>query len=258
MLIGCAHSLERIQDPNKRSSRSVKYTKYLESYWVQGSGTMNTKKQFTVEDRVPVKLLKFHVKNDWALFWRDDGNEFLDADIAVIDRDVNNQDLVELQKGCLIHCPVSLLKQMTRAGEFNISPHLTKISVQDQSTHHVRYSTTDTTGGSSGGAMFVYPSGFLKCIHTEFIGEDTTVEPESKTQTETITPTDKRTDSEEVPYSEFDEDIDADAKKFKLETFSESNFSGRERRPTNHGMASGFIVASHYRLMYYIDHFNSL
>jgi hypothetical protein len=228
--------------------------KYLESYWVQIDGTKTKDGKFTDQDRVPVKLLKFHVENDWALFWRDDGNQFAQEDIAEIDRDVKSQDLVKSENGCLIHCPVSLLKQMSRAGEFTIGAHLTKITVQDQSSHHVRYSTTDTTGGSSGGAVFVYPSPLLKCIHTEYIGEDPLVESALAT-TEEVTPSDKRADSEEVPYDEFDE---PDPKKLKLETCSESNFSGRERRPTNHGVASGFIIASHPRLMHYIDHFNSL
>jgi hypothetical protein len=83
------------------------------------------------------------------------------------------------------------------------------------------------------------------------------VESESAAKEEII-PSDKRTDSEEVPYDEFDEGKGPDPKKPKVETFSESNFSGRERRPTNHGVASGFIVASHPRLMHYIDHFNGL
>jgi hypothetical protein len=224
---------------------------------VQIHGTKTRDGKFTDQGRVPVKLLKFHVENDWALFWRDDGNEFPAEDIAQIDRDVNGQDLVKLENGCLIHCPVSLIRQMSRAGEFNIGPHLTKVTVQDQSTHHVRYSTADTTGGSSGGAVFVYPSGLLKCIHTEFIGEDPPAESELVVKEE-ITPSNKRTDSEEVPYNDFDAGKGPEAKKPKVETFSESNFSGLDRRPTNHGFASGFIVASHPRLMHYIDHFNSL
>lgn len=164
--------MDRIPDTTtgKRSSRGVvKFTKYLESdprHQDQGWGIHRS------WQRVPVKLRRIHEENDRALFWRDDGKEFPAVDVAEIDRNVNDQNLAQLENGCLIHCPVSLLRHMSRAGEFHIGAHMTRITVQDHCSHHVRYTTTDTTGGSSGGAAFVYPTDLLKRIHREFIGED--------------------------------------------------------------------------------------
>jgi hypothetical protein len=129
LLIGCAHSLDRtpVTTTGKRSSRGVvKCTQYLESYWVQIRGTKTKDREFTDQGRVPVKLLKSHEEKDWALFWRDDGKEFPAEDIAQIDRNMNDQNLVQLGDGCLIHCPVSLLRHMSRAGQFNIGAHMTR------------------------------------------------------------------------------------------------------------------------------------
>jgi hypothetical protein len=64
----------------------------------------------------------------------------------------------------------------------------------------------------------------------------------------------KRVQSEDVP--DFEDGKGPIAKKSKVEANSESVFSGRERRPTNHGVAGAFIISSHPRLMHYIDHFN--
>lgn len=58
-------------DESHRNTKSKAHFKYLEDNWIQPQFTKNRRGEFTDDDRVEIRLYKFNVDNDWALFVRD-------------------------------------------------------------------------------------------------------------------------------------------------------------------------------------------
>ena len=71
----------------------------------------------------------------------------------------------------VLHCPVSLKSGITKAEEFSVGFQTASVHIQTQSSHHVKYEGRDLCRGSSGGAVYVYPSTFVLGLHLEAITE---------------------------------------------------------------------------------------
>jgi hypothetical protein len=72
-------------DVSKRNTKAKIHYKYLEDYWIQEPFAKNIKGEFTTDNRIPLKLFKFNVDNDWALFIRADGQSFAPNEVASVD-----------------------------------------------------------------------------------------------------------------------------------------------------------------------------
>jgi hypothetical protein len=92
-VLACAHSLGLVMD--KKRGGKPRY-KYIEDYWIQPSFTKDSG-EFTTDNRVPLKLFKFHASNDWALLVRADEKCFAPEEVASIDRSLLNKVAFNLQ-----------------------------------------------------------------------------------------------------------------------------------------------------------------
>lgn len=258
-VLGCAHSLDIIKDTSKSNTSGVKHYKYVEDYWIQPRITKNTRGEYNNEDRVKIRLHKFHVGNDWALFVRADGGSFLESEVAKIDSSLLSDPNIQLthKKARVLHCPVSLLSSMQRVtNEFCIGYQISGVSVLGQSSHHLKYEGRDLCRGSSGGAVFVEPSGALLGMHSEVANE---VDFEGEEEDEKIIiSNDKQVCSEDIAHEEFDYPLEPNPKKAKTgsEESQESESVVSIAGGTN-GLGSALIVCKFPRLMHYINELNN-
>jgi hypothetical protein len=248
-VLACAHSLNLIVDDTRKSTKKTTHFKYIEDYWVQKQFTKNKKGECTVEeDRVMIKLFKFHEGNDWALFTRVDAGCFLESDVAVIDDSLLHNPMMSLlhQNAQVLHCPVSLMSSIGKVGEFAVGCQLSAVHIQGQSSHHVKYEGRDLCRGSSGGAIYIYPSTAVIGMHTEAINE---ADFEVEGATKSITANDKRVSSEDDPYESFDGTPEPMPKKMKSDSETVASFAGGIN-----GLGSALIICKFSRLMYYINY----
>jgi hypothetical protein len=244
-VVACAHSLNTIRDESHRNTKSNTRFNILEDYWIQPHFTRNIRGEVTEDNRIQIKLFKYNVENDWALFVRADDASFEQSEIATIDTSVleNPHKLYAFAKTAVLHCPVSLMSGINRAEEFSVGCHIAYVHIQAQSSHHVKYEGRDFCGGSSGGAVCVYPSTSFLGIHSEAINE---TEYDTEDAVKNIAHSDKRVGSEEEPYKSFDPS-DPPKKKLKSDSETIASLVGG-----NNGLGSALIICKFSRLMYYI------
>jgi hypothetical protein len=234
------------------TKRSTNHYKYLEDYWIQSRVTKNKRGECTDEGRVRIKLYKFHEDNDWALFERADEGSFLQSEVAVIDTSLLGDPNIQLshKNARVLHCPVSLMSSIKKVNEFNIGCQIAAVYVQGQSSHHVKYEGRDLCKGSSGGAVFVYPSGALLGMHSEAINE---AEFDCEEGAEkSIAHNEKRVSSEDNAYEEFENAPEPKRKKVKSDSETIASIAGGIN-----GLGSALIVCKFTRLMYYIHTLNN-
>jgi hypothetical protein len=243
-IVACAHSLDLLVDDGRNTKSNTHYN-YLEDYWVQPQFTRNISGEITDDDRIPIKLFKYHVDNDWALFVRADSALFEESEIAVIDiSPFHHPDRVlAFKTTAILHCPVSLQSGITRAAEFTVRYQTAFVHLQAQSTHHVKYEGRDLCRGSSGGGVYIFPSTSVLGMHSEAINE---ADYDAEGAVNTIAHLDKRVRREDEPYKPFNS---SDPPKKKLKSASETIASVAGG---NNGLGSAVIICKFSRLMDYI------
>lgn len=253
-VIGCAHSLGLVTDPDTSDSRRMKHLKYVEDYWIQERVTKDLRGECVNENRIALKLYKFHVDNDWALFERCDGKFFQQLEIALIDKTLLTTTSISYLRGnaTVLHCPVALFAAIRRVGEYSIGCDQSDVRIQGQSSHHLKYEGRDLTKGSSGGAVFMASSNYLLGMHVEAILETEFEEaPNSSVETK-IAHTDKKSASgEPVPYPEIEDSNVKDApnaKKANCESDTVASLAGG-----NNGRGSALIICKFPKLLQHID-----
>ena len=242
-ILACAHSLEIV-----RLKKGENMYKYTEDYWIQPDFTKNKKGEITDEGRVNIKLFKFHEENDWALFIRGDKFLFEDSEIATIDSSpIDKCDRVLAHMDAIVlHCPVALQFGIQKVEEFRIGCQISATHIAGHSTHHVKYAKGDLIAGSSGGAVYVYPSISVLGLHTEAITDGAYEEEEEDKE---FVPTHKRVESEDDAYAPFETSTQEEQTRKRIKNESESVFS---RSGGNNGNGSGLIICKFPRLMHYI------
>lgn len=256
-VLACAHSLDLVEIPvikdeskrnTKRNTKTPTHYQYLEDYWVQSRFTKNNKGECTADDRVRIRLFKFHATNDWALFTRTDTGSFLDSDVAVIDTSLLTDPDKHLThvNARVLHCPVSLVSSILKVDEFPVGCQISAVHIQAQSSHHVKYEGRDLCRGSSGGAVYVYPSSAILGMHSEAINE-AAFEGEEEEPDKFIADTDKRVHSEDDPYKPFESAPEPKQKKVKSDSETIASIAGGIN-----GLGSALIVCKFSRLMFYI------
>ncbi len=253
-VIGCAHSLGLLIDDTQSNTKKTKETKklrqfkYLEDYWIQPYFTRTLTGEFTADNRIPLKLCKFNVDNDWALFVRADGGLFAPDEIASIDTSpVDDPHKVLVHKQAIIyHCPVSLKSAITKVDEFTINSQLASVHIQGKSTHHVKYEGRDLCRGSSGGGVYVSGSPSVLGMHIEPIN-DAEFDAADE-EREDIAFSDKQVRSEDDPYPLVQISSPPPTKKLKSESDTIASLAGG-----NNGLGSAIIICKFPRLMYYIS-----
>lgn len=243
LVIGCAHSLTLVLTGN--STRKKKEYQYNEDYWIQNVISKHVNGSVSSDDRIPLKLYKFHVKNDWALFLRHDELEFgyfpqIETLTATVTHAPAN----------LLHCPVSLLHQMQYSQEFSLSCNISAVTIQNQSTHHLKYSGESPCRGSSGGALHLGNSNKVVGMHLEAVRE---VDYEEVDNPKTILDSNKRTSSEDFPYIPFSSSAPPSKKQKNCDSETVASLAGG-----NNGLGSSLIISMFSRLMHYIKEQNSL
>jgi hypothetical protein len=195
----------------------------------------------------------FHEGNDWALFERADEGLFLESEVAVIDTSLLANPIRSLShsRAQVLHCPVSLMSSIKKANEFNFGCQIAAVSIQGQSSHHVKYEGRDLCKGSSGGAVFVYPSGALLGMHSEAINEAEFDGEEEAVKS--IAHNDKRVSSEDNAYEDFESDPEPKQKKVKSDSETIASIAGGIN-----GLGSALIVCKFTRLMHYIHELNNI
>lgn len=251
-VVGCAHSLLLVEDTAFRTTKTTKYKKYLEEYWIQTDVTRNSKGEVTADNRIPIRLYKFNPDNDWALFVRDDDKSFEESEIATIDRSpltALDAPLV-FRDAAVLHCPVSLFAGIEKANEFKVGCNLSAVHIQNESSHHIKYEGQNLVRGSSGGGVFIKPNNSVLGIHMECINE---VDFDADDSVKSITAkTDKRVSSEDNPYAPIDKDSNEQPpKRLKSESETVASLAGG-----NNGFGSALIICKYARLLHYIDTLN--
>jgi hypothetical protein len=238
-VLACAHSLELVPDPDKSDKRRLIFLKYVEDYWIQERVTKDVKGKCVDENCVALKLYKFHVDNDWALFERSDGNLFDESEIAHIDENLITEPTISYLRGSatVLHCPVALFATFKKAGEHSIGCEQHNIRIQGQSAHHLKYEGRDLTRGSSGGGIFMTPSNRLLGMHMEALLETEFEVPDVLTATQ-IAHTNKKSNSGEVdPYPKIEDSATPPSKKVKCDSDTVASLAGG-----NNGRGSALII----------------
>jgi len=249
-VVACAHSLGLLIDPSKKNTKGTTYFTYLEDYWIQPSFTKNIRGECTADNRVSLKLFKFNLDNDWALFVRADDGFFADDEVASIDTSplANPSRVLAHKEAIILHCPVSLKSGITRVEEFSVACQLASVHIQAQSTHHVKYEGSSVCRGSSGGGVYVHNSASVLGMHIEAINEaDFDDEDTSK---KVIAASTKRVKSESEPYLPFEDSSSSGPamKKKKSDSETIASIAGG-----NNGLGSAIIICKFPRLMHYIE-----
>lgn len=234
-----------IDESNRNTKTKTHYT-YLEDYWIQQSFTRNVTGEFTADNRIPLKLFKFNVNNDWALFDRADGQLFAEAEVATIDiSPLSHPDRVlAFKETAVLHCPVSLKWGIAKAEKFRVGCQTAFVHLQAQSTHHVKYEGRDLCRGSSGGGVYIYNSTSVLGMHIEAINE---ADYDAEDAKEVIADTDNRVRSEDDPYLPIETSNTPATKKMKSDIETIASIAGG-----NNGLGSAIIICRFTRLMHYI------
>jgi hypothetical protein len=261
-VLACAHSLGFVKEMVKESEVSIENTKrtsgakksrtissprfkYLEDYWIQSSFARDKQGNITTEGRIPIKLYKFNVTNDWALFERNDGRLFAENEIASIEILQTDARTLLRKSAEVIHCPVSLLTGISKAYEFSLGSQTSSVTIQTQSTHHVKYEGRDLCRGSSGGGVYHRGSGSVLGMHIEAITEGS-FDADDDGVEKVIARTDKRVSSEDEPYKSFEPSVEQPIKKQKSDSETIASMAGG-----NKGLGSAIIICKFNRLMHY-------
>ena len=248
-VLACAHSLGLLADEAERSTKSKTYLRYLEDYWIQPSFSKDVKGNITAVDRVPLKLFKFHLGNDWALFVRADDNLFAKNEVATIDTSLQLEHIPVLkhQGITILHCPVSLQSSITMAKEFYIGCNISHVHLQGNSSHHIKYEGHDLCRGSSGAGVYLSDSTSVVGMHIEAITE-AEYENAAEDHPKIIAYTDKRVNSEDSPYQRIETSDTPPTKKMKTDSETVASLAGG-----NNGQGSALIICKFHRLMHYIE-----
>jgi hypothetical protein len=250
-VLSCAHSLALASDSSKMSTRGKSFFVYVEDYWIQPSVSIGVDGKWNNDERIPVKLYKFHPDNDWALFVRADGNEFTSfAKIDMTPSTLPPRTLPNVSKPMVIlHCPVGLLHNFTeRCGEYTVSCNKTmNCVIQSQSSHHIYYEGSNLVRGSSGGAVQWVDSNLLFAMHCEVINEAMFDE---EYQNKEIAYTSKLVISEDDPYPQV---VNPPKKQKTCESETIRSLSGG-----NQGQGRAIIVSRFKRLIHYLEEIEQL
>lgn len=244
-VLGCAHSLSFVDDPDVRPSRSVRHLKFNESYWVQSQTSRDVEGNFSASGRISISLVKFHEQNDWALFERTDGGRF--DTYAHIEREESSSFV--FGDAVVFHCPVRIIHQTTHAGEFTLSCNIVGKTIQSQSSHHATYPAADLVRGSSGGAVQLASGTALVFMHQEAIVE---VEFDCEPEVKMVAETNKRVGSEDNAYEPFAGIPQTKKRKKDCESETVASLSGG-----NNGVGRALWLCKCKRLMHYVDALNS-
>lgn len=246
-VISCAHSLRLLDDPNSKTRSTSTVNKLIgDDYWIASSVARNATGEYHPEKVVLLKLYKFNQWNDWAIFLRCDGQTFSSQEIATIDTNVNSELNYVDTRAQIIQCPVAFRGPSSSRPGDSIHAWRTKITIQSQSDNHFRYEASNLPRGSSGGAVFVYPSLKVIAMHQEAFYEVECNDDEP----DIIMKSDKRVESEENTEEMFE----PEAKKLKKANDSETvkSLSGG-----NCGQGSAIILRNCSRLIHYVNKLNS-
>ena len=245
-VLACAHSLALIPtlvlDPNKPSLRGKKGFKFGENYWIQSTITIDTSGQFTSTNHIPLELFKFSLENDWAVFYRTDGNLFTDyAEVDLLPKPMPITPLIH-QPGLLLHCPVALINNIEKANEYVVHVNVNGVVIQTGSSHHVHYNGNNTTKGSSGGALHLANNPKVIGMHLATLNE---VDYEAMDAKNILEPTAKRSESEQDLYPAL-----PPKKKAKQQCDSETigSLCGG-----NQGQGSALIISQFSKLLHYLN-----
>lgn len=199
-----------------------------------------------------IKLYKFHEGSDWALFERVDEGSFPQSEVAVIDTSLLSDPNIQLthKNARVLHCPVSLVSSIKKVNEFHMGCQISAVTIQGQSTHHVKYQGRDLCRGSSGAAVFVYPSEAFLGMHSEAINE---AEFDGEEGAEESIVSDKRVSSEVNPYEEFERAPEAKRSMAQSDSETIASMAGGIN-----GLGSALIVCKFPRLMQSIHELNGL
>ena len=244
-VLACAHSLGLLVDKSQKNTKTLTHFKYLEDYWIQPSFTRNVTGELTTDNRIPLKLYKFHVSNDWALLVRADDNYFAADEMASIDQSpiLQPSGLTQMEAVGL-HCPVSLKSAITRAEEFSVGCMTSSVRIQTHSNHHVKYKGRDLCRGSSGGGIYV-SSNLVLGMHVEAINE---TDYDADAVERVIANTGNRVFSEDKPYLQIETSNPPATKKMKIDSETIASLAGG-----NNGLGSAIIICKFSRLMHYIE-----
>jgi hypothetical protein len=230
-VLACAHSLGLLKVGNSRGKTSYKY---LEDYWIQPSLPNNATGKFTADDRVPLKLFKFHESNDWALFVRTDGRFFAPEEVVSVDRSPMNNpsmDYLLSSAAVMMHYPFTLNPGVRKTV---IMPCQAKSIIQGQFTHHITYPASGLCRTSSGGGLYLSTSTSVLGMHVE-----ANCEAECDA------------DGDTAPYPPFEPSrTPPPTKKRKVDADSETITSVAGG---NNGIGCALIICKFPRLMHYID-----
>lgn len=242
-VLACANSLRLLIDESKRNTKAKTHYTYLEDYWIQQSFTY-IRGEITAENRIPLKLFKFNVDNDWALFVRDDNQLFAETEVATIDTSpLSRPDrVITFMKTVILHCPVSLKSGITKAEKFSVGCQIACIYLRIQSTHHVQYEGCQLCRGSSGGGVYIHNSASVLGMH---VGTNNEADYDAEDTEKVIAYTDKRVDSKDDPIETSNTPA---TKKMKSDSEAIANIAGG-----NNELGSAIIICRFPQLMYYIE-----
>lgn len=247
-VLTCAHSLVLTADPSKRSTRKLSYFCYVEEYWIQSSVSIDSHGNVNHDGRIPLKLYKFNVDNDWALLERADGQEFtsfISIDTSPSGISLNTIPNVR-RPFVLLHCPVSLLSNFTeQVGAYSVHCNFKEgFRIQGGSSHHIYYEGSNLVRGSSGGAIQWTDTNELFAMHFEVINE---AEFDVDEVEKNIAVTAKQVTSEDDPYQKV---ANPPKKQKSCDSETLRSISGG-----NQGQGSAIIISRFKRLMH---HYNEL
>jgi hypothetical protein len=250
-VLACAHSLNMAPDPKKRCKQPPFV--YVEDYWIQPRVSICSTGAWSNDDRISIRLYKFHPDHDWALFERTDGKEFSNyARIDTTPSSLPANVLPNLSRPMvLLHCPVkSLLKNYpTRVGEYATGCNRKNCVIQSQSAHHIYYDGGNLVGGSSGGAVQWADTNELFAMHC---GYSTEVEMDEEEITGVMTSTSKLVKSEDQTYEEVTTDIPLTKKPRTCGSKTVRSLVGG-----NQGQGRAVIVSQCKKLMFYLNQIES-
>ena len=247
-VISCAHSLSTLNDPDSKTRSRSSVNKLIgDDYWIATSVTRNARGEYHTEKLVSLKLYKFHRWNDWAIFLRCDDQTFSSEEIVTIDTNVNAGLNYVDTRAQVIQCPVGFRHPSSSRPGDSINAWRTRITIESQSANHFRYEAANLSRGSSGGAVFVYPSLKLIAMHQESFYEVGHDYDESDINMKY----DKRVESEEKNEEMFE----PEAKKQRKANDSETV---RSLSGGNSGQGSAIILCNCSRLIHYVNELNSV
>jgi hypothetical protein len=243
-VLACAHSLRLLRSADYETT--ALWT-YLEDYWIQPSFTKYARGTYTTDNRVPLKLFKFHEGNDWALFVRADGKFFSEDEVAPIDKSLNDPSVCVITKPAVVmHCPVALKPAILTGRDFRIGWNSYYVTIQGESGHHIKYEGRDLCRGSSGGGVYLAGSTSVLGMHCEYISEAEYDADEGAEMR--IAHTDKRVASVAETSSPFESCSTPPTKKPRVDSETIASLARG-----NHGLGSGIIICKFSRLMHYIE-----